>query len=646
MLLCKLPPIKAKGSVYNVHLDFGGKICEKKCTLYMGKYDMVMKCNHSKYIKSQKYEWKNIYTVTLPSPIFVVVHCSYLLLKLLKCLYNFADIFGTENGTDVVDIQEGDAISESSDTEIVGHSIEHTNYEDHSDSDNESDGEYREGPPPLPDSDDESDTIDHHHSSLPAFTGIDIEDDVGEWDYEGPQPVLPVDDYDGSLPPLPTADSDSESSIHGSASPPPVQSADSDYESNVIDEQENGEQQTSTTESEHNIGLDIQPSVTSQNSDQNSDAGDCDIPSPVLSGQSDQESDAKEEQVAGEEVFQDAEEEQTQVFVNDDEKTLSAEEVEQTEITNDVVDSASGEEGENSGEEVEKAENIEESDDEKCDDQTDMLLGASLMNTQVNHATSDDDNVDEGSDVGEQTAQNTQEIIKEEKSKLELISQEISIDSDAEDEKQTKEDPIPFVKSQVDDLELDNSNKMETKSRTRDKYKNNHHSKNSTDVTVAKSQKGKLHHKYPGTAVKADSEEPSVSSPISDSVKKDTRMVSSRRSATPTTPTEWGKTGNKKGLTNAADAHPHRTTHKKPADQGSSVGRVETNKKEKHRTKPQKMSASSSSVSSKKDETLKEKPVGTEAAKDLQQTKIENEEPEVESKPVVTRSELGRKHER
>ena len=30
VLLCKLPNMKTKGSVYNAHIDFGGQICEKK----------------------------------------------------------------------------------------------------------------------------------------------------------------------------------------------------------------------------------------------------------------------------------------------------------------------------------------------------------------------------------------------------------------------------------------------------------------------------------------------------------------------------------------------------------------------------------------------------------------------------------------
>ena len=30
--------MKTKGSVYSAYLDFGGKICDKKCALNMGKY--------------------------------------------------------------------------------------------------------------------------------------------------------------------------------------------------------------------------------------------------------------------------------------------------------------------------------------------------------------------------------------------------------------------------------------------------------------------------------------------------------------------------------------------------------------------------------------------------------------------------------
>ena len=33
--------MKTKGSVYNAHLDFRGKICEKKCALYTGKYGIL-----------------------------------------------------------------------------------------------------------------------------------------------------------------------------------------------------------------------------------------------------------------------------------------------------------------------------------------------------------------------------------------------------------------------------------------------------------------------------------------------------------------------------------------------------------------------------------------------------------------------------
>ena len=33
--------MKTKSSVYKAHLDFRGKICEKKCALYTGKYGNV-----------------------------------------------------------------------------------------------------------------------------------------------------------------------------------------------------------------------------------------------------------------------------------------------------------------------------------------------------------------------------------------------------------------------------------------------------------------------------------------------------------------------------------------------------------------------------------------------------------------------------
>ena len=57
--------MKRKGSVYNAHLDFRGKICAKKCALYMGKYGMrfFQKQGIFHYFRAFKTEIFHIYSL-------------------------------------------------------------------------------------------------------------------------------------------------------------------------------------------------------------------------------------------------------------------------------------------------------------------------------------------------------------------------------------------------------------------------------------------------------------------------------------------------------------------------------------------------------------------------------------------------------
>ena len=81
------------------------------------------------------------------------------------CLNLFLDMFEPSMGTGFIDIQEGDAISESSDTEIVAHTKEQVQYDNPAsssetnsdvDDDDDDDDDVNNGPPPL-NSDDEED---------------------------------------------------------------------------------------------------------------------------------------------------------------------------------------------------------------------------------------------------------------------------------------------------------------------------------------------------------------------------------------------------------------------------------------------------------------------------------------------------------
>ncbi|XP_032233970.1 uncharacterized protein LOC5509154 isoform X2 [Nematostella vectensis] len=66
-------------------------------------------------------------------------------------IMEYTDIFEASGAAPVIDVQDGDAIEESSDTEIVGYSNENTSYTKY---DSDSDSDVKEGPPPLDSEDD------------------------------------------------------------------------------------------------------------------------------------------------------------------------------------------------------------------------------------------------------------------------------------------------------------------------------------------------------------------------------------------------------------------------------------------------------------------------------------------------------------
>lgn len=73
----------------------------------------------------------------------------------------FIDMFEPSKGTGFIDIQDGDAISESSDTEIVAHTKEQIQYGNQAtSSESNSDSDVNDGPPPLNSEDDDDDGSD------------------------------------------------------------------------------------------------------------------------------------------------------------------------------------------------------------------------------------------------------------------------------------------------------------------------------------------------------------------------------------------------------------------------------------------------------------------------------------------------------
>ena len=155
------------------------------------------------------------------------------------CLNLSADMFEPSRGSGFIDIQEGDAISESSDTEIVAHTKEQvqydnpassseTNSDDDDDdgnngppplnSDDEEDNYSVDGPPPL-DSDDNAENTDDELPISPPDSGSREELDLGR---------VPVDSERRFVKSSEGSESESDSEGGVKEAPPPLDSEDDD----------------------------------------------------------------------------------------------------------------------------------------------------------------------------------------------------------------------------------------------------------------------------------------------------------------------------------------------------------------------------------------------------------------------------------
>lgn len=156
------------------------------------------------------------------------------------CLNLSADMFEPSRGTGFIDIQEGDAISESSDTEIVAHTKEQvqydnpassseTNSDDDDDddgnngppplnSDDEEDNDSVDGPPPL-DSDDNAENTGDELPISPPDSGSREELDLGR---------VPVDSERRFVKSSEGSESESDSEGGVKEAPPPLDSEDDD----------------------------------------------------------------------------------------------------------------------------------------------------------------------------------------------------------------------------------------------------------------------------------------------------------------------------------------------------------------------------------------------------------------------------------
>ena len=103
---------------------------------------------------------------------------TFSFINLVLMLGCFIDMYEPSKSTGFVDIQDGDAISESSDTEIVAHTEERVQYDNEpSSSDGDSDNDHiNHGPPPL-DSDEEDD-VDGNVLGPPPLDSDDDGDEV------------------------------------------------------------------------------------------------------------------------------------------------------------------------------------------------------------------------------------------------------------------------------------------------------------------------------------------------------------------------------------------------------------------------------------------------------------------------------------
>ena len=159
------------------------------------------------------------------------------------CVRVFVDMFDPSKDAGIIDIQEGDAISESSDTEIVAHTNEQIQYdnqasssESNSDNDDDDDDDANDGPPPL--NSDEGEDDDDNIDGPPPLDSDDNGDDTDDGE------DLPVSPETGSREELNTRrgatshksrgsqgfDSDSDSDGGVKEAPPPLDSEEEDNE--------------------------------------------------------------------------------------------------------------------------------------------------------------------------------------------------------------------------------------------------------------------------------------------------------------------------------------------------------------------------------------------------------------------------------
>lgn len=160
--------------------------------------------------------------------------------------YFLIDIFEPSKGTGFIDIQDGDAISESSDTEIVAHTKEQVQYGNQAtSSERNSDSDENDGPPPLNSDEDDDDGSD--------IDGIDgpppLDSDENAENTDGAE-ELPMSPNTGSSDELSTkrapvqserkgvkcsedseSDSDNESGVK--EAPPPLDSEDDEEENEL-----------------------------------------------------------------------------------------------------------------------------------------------------------------------------------------------------------------------------------------------------------------------------------------------------------------------------------------------------------------------------------------------------------------------------
>lgn len=156
-----------------------------------------------------------------------------------ELVMEYSDMFEPSRGSGFIDIQEGDAISESSDTEIVAHTKEQvqydnpassseTNSDDDDDdgnngppplnSDDEEDNYSVDGPPPL-DSDDNAENTDDELPISPPDSGSREELDLGR---------VPVDSERRFVKSSEGSESESDSEGGVKEAPPPLDSEDDD----------------------------------------------------------------------------------------------------------------------------------------------------------------------------------------------------------------------------------------------------------------------------------------------------------------------------------------------------------------------------------------------------------------------------------